>query len=457
MVLALVAGLAIGSNPKWSFSEWFGIDGATPPPPSVIAPAPEPTRTETDRAPEMQTLDAVDARLSNPQGLSAPLSLLANFDSSSSDQSCGIEDQFLSGLWMPDLPVTRDTQTAEYLRFFASTEKGRALVQTWLERGQKYRGMFAEALERRGLPRALEAVAFVESGLYERALSHAGAAGLWQLMPQTARAYGLDVRRDTDQRYEPTLATEAAVTHLGDLFDQFGRWDLALAAYNAGTDAIRSRLTRHGVDNFLALAEAGHLPRETALYVPKIFALAVVLQNVEHLGIGSAPSSPNPLGAPWTATTFTPRRFAQARGVRSEGARVTWGAYREDEVEPLDPHAFLLDRLTGKMHTVTPDGRTKQVRSAEEADAVQNFAAHSAELGRADHYVVQPGDALEAIARRQNVSVASLIEWNQLKNPSVLRTGQKLRILRANIVDQKVLLETQAFVPSPPEPELSAP
>ena|GEM_PF-237404 len=192
-----------------------------------------------------------------------------------------------NGLRMPSLPVRQNPRVAKYIRYFSNNPEGRKLFTTWLRRSGRYRSVITRALEQRDLPRDLLSIVFVESGFWPTAVSSAGAVGLWQFMPQTAKAYGLSVARDYDERQSIFQATNAAADHLSDLFARFQSWDLALAAYNLGYASLSDRLQQYGVDDFWSLAQIPDaLPKETELYVPKVLAVAVLVNNLEYFGFG---------------------------------------------------------------------------------------------------------------------------------------------------------------------------
>ncbi|HSC87215.1 MAG TPA: LysM peptidoglycan-binding domain-containing protein, partial [Polyangiaceae bacterium] len=123
--------------------------------------------------------------------------------------------------------------------------------------------------------------------------SPAGAAGLWQFMATSARGYGLTVDRWVDERRDPMRATTAAVALLSDLYQRFGNWELAMAAYNMGYAGLARAITKFNTNDYWALARLeGGIPWETTLYVPKIFALAIVMNNREAFGLGRIPLDP---------------------------------------------------------------------------------------------------------------------------------------------------------------------
>ena len=131
-------------------------------------------------------------------------------------------------------------------------------TRRWLER----------ILAAEGVPVELLAVGWVESQFDSQALSPKGARGVWQLMPETARRYGLEVSRGRDDRTDPARSTRAAARHLTELYAKFGDWLLALAAYNAGGERVEAALARAGSRDFRQVSR--WLPKETQEYVPAV-------------------------------------------------------------------------------------------------------------------------------------------------------------------------------------------
>lgn len=199
----------------------------------------------------------------------------------------GDRDDPLSGLKMPELPIPRTPAVLKYVRYFSEHHEGRKTFAEALKRSGRYQEVIAKQLRELGMPKDLIAVAFIESGFNVEAISTAGATGMWQLMPATARAYGLTIQSDLDERAGIWSSTDAALHHLSDLYARFRSWDLALAAYNMGYDGLERRLDQMEADDFWQLAEIpGGLPSETAHYVPKVLGAAVVFANLEELGFG---------------------------------------------------------------------------------------------------------------------------------------------------------------------------
>lgn len=153
----------------------------------------------------------------------------------------------------------------------------------------------AAVLRQHGLPTELVGAAAIESGLNPWALSPRGARGLWQLMPETARRYGLVVDSQRDERLDPVKSTRAAAQYLRDLYAQFQDWPLALAAYNAGEDRVERALERSNARDFWTLSRYAAVPDETRRYVPAVLARVAASLGPRSLPLPEAPI-PKPAG-----------------------------------------------------------------------------------------------------------------------------------------------------------------
>lgn len=155
-----------------------------------------------------------------------------------------------------------------------------------MKRLDQLRPTLSRILESEGVPQETVSVVIVESGGRTTALSPKGALGLWQLMPDTARRYGLVVTPSRDERLDVELSTRAAARYLRDLYQQFGSWPLALAAYNAGEQRVQRAVERSGISDFIQLSSLRLLPQETRNYVP------AVLSAMQMLGVTYLPDEP---------------------------------------------------------------------------------------------------------------------------------------------------------------------
>lgn len=139
-----------------------------------------------------------------------------------------------------------------------------------INRVERLRPIIEPILREERVPTGLSAVVLVESGGQPAALSPKGARGIWQLMPDTARRYGLLVSPTRDERLDIPKSTHAAARYLRDLYSQFGDWRLAIAAYNAGEDLIQRAIEHYGTRDFSKLSSRS-IPFETRKYVPSVF------------------------------------------------------------------------------------------------------------------------------------------------------------------------------------------
>ncbi|MEE4164778.1 MAG: lytic transglycosylase domain-containing protein, partial [Desulfocapsaceae bacterium] len=167
-----------------------------------------------------------------------------------------------------DFPITINRQVNVYLELFQGRQ--RTYFSRWLARSGYYLPMIQKELENSGLPLDLAYLAMIESGFSQLAYSRSHAVGLWQFMKATGRQYDLLVDNYIDERRDAVKSTKAAVTYLKDLYDEFGDWYLAVAAYNGGPGTMRKAVRRAGTTDFWEIAQKKSLRLETKRYVPKL-------------------------------------------------------------------------------------------------------------------------------------------------------------------------------------------
>ncbi len=160
-------------------------------------------------------------------------------------------------------------------RIRALLTKNRSSMEYFLGRSTIYFPLFEQKLKQSALPEALKYLPIIESGLRPKVKSRRGAAGLWQLMPATARAYGLTINDWVDERLDPNKATIVALRLLSDLYREFGDWTLAMAAYNCGPKRVRKAMEKRRSKDFWKIRR--FLPRETREYVEKFAAMAYLM------------------------------------------------------------------------------------------------------------------------------------------------------------------------------------
>ena len=181
-----------------------------------------------------------------------------------------------------EVPVVDHPDVQKWVKYFVGP--GAARFSRWLERYGRYAPMMRATLREKGLPEDVVYLAMIESGFAPRAYSRARAAGPWQFVAATGARYGLKQDFWVDERRDPVKATRAAAAHLKDLYDEFGDWHLAWAAYNAGAGKIRRAIDRYGTSDYFELRRHGYLRRETKQYVPKLMAAIVIARDPAAYG-----------------------------------------------------------------------------------------------------------------------------------------------------------------------------
>jgi LysM repeat protein len=180
------------------------------------------------------------------------------------------------------LPIPDHPAVDTWVRRFS--EKYHTNFQIQLDHAHSYLAPAQKIFLHKGLPKDLVYVALIESGFSPAARSHAKAVGMWQILSKTGTSFGLEQNDGADERAQPMKAAQAAADYLSSLYDHFGSWSLALAAYNAGESSVQEALDESGLKTFWDLLESGRLPAETRDYVPKLFATVKIVKNPKFYG-----------------------------------------------------------------------------------------------------------------------------------------------------------------------------
>lgn len=234
----------------------------------------------------------------------------------------------------PRLPSLEDAPVAslplevnERVRYWLTrfTTDQRLTMEAFLAHEEVYGGLIRAKLRERGMPEELLYLAGIESGFRPRATSVVAAAGMWQFMGPTAEQYGLRVDEYVDERRDPIRATDAALDYIQYLYDRFGSWYLAAAAYNAGPNRVARALRTAGASTgaeevFWDIQH--HLPRETREYVPKMLAATMLAREAEAYGFGDVVRElPYAYDRVWVPGGTSLWRIAEATGSRMSHVR----------------------------------------------------------------------------------------------------------------------------------------
>jgi Transglycosylase SLT domain len=158
-------------------------------------------------------------------------------------------------------------------------------LRTTLEKAIPYLYHIVEELERRGLPTEIALLPFIESSFNPHATSRAGAAGLWQFIPSTGRYFNLKQNSQRDERRDVIASTTAALDYLSLLYEMYGDWHLALAAYNWGEGSVKRALEKNRQQNLSEDYNSLTMPAETRNYLPKLQAFKNIIETPEAFGI----------------------------------------------------------------------------------------------------------------------------------------------------------------------------
>ena len=308
-----------------------------------------------------------------------------------------------------DLPLVLNDPVIQYIHYFTTTGKG-FLLETF-KRAGRYRPMIERIFREEGVPQDLIYVAQAESGFEPKALSRAGARGMWQFMPVGAHDYGLRRNEWVDERQDPEKSTRAAARDLKDLYHEFGDWYLALAAYNSGDGTIGRAVARTGYADFWELYRLGVLPRETRNYIPIIVATALIAKNPQQYGLNKIVED-----KPETYDTV------KLQGVVDLSLAAECAGTSVSELRRLNPSLLRLATPPGgdfALHLPHDTGsRFTAALALIPADKRDQWHFHRAE----------EGESLAALAHRYHTTVAEITGANHLQADTDLHPGQPLVI-----------------------------
>ena len=324
------------------------------------------------------------------------------------------EADWLRGLSVPNLPLHYDERLLKYLKFFRDSPSGSAVARVWARKSGRYEAAVRGALGQAGLPTDLVWLSLIESGHNPSIVSPAGAVGLWQFMPETARTYGLTVDRWVDERQDPERETQAAVRYLADLYHRYGSWDLAMAAYNMGHGGLSRAIKKFNTNDFWELArhEAG-IPWETTLYVPKILATAIVMNNKRAFGLdGIKPDPPESFDVVEVGPGLALADIARAAGVEPGVVEGLNPMYVAGRTPPLAPGRASVSYSVRLPRGARPlPGRLLALESARDELAT---------------YVVKQGDTVASVAKVTGANEATVRSLNRIGTQESLAAGTPL-------------------------------
>jgi membrane-bound lytic murein transglycosylase D len=325
-----------------------------------------------------------------------------------------------NGFGLPDIssPLVREQED-----WFAARPD---YLKRVVERSRRYLYFIVEEVEKRGMPTEIVLLPIIESAYNPSAYSRAHAAGMWQFIPSTGRNYGLQQNWWYDGRRDVLAATGAALDYLQKLYDQFGSWDLALAAYNWGEGGVARAIAKNEAKGLPADYLSLTMPQETRYYVPKLQAVKNIVADPARFGIQLA-DIPN---KPYFAVVTTGRPIDLKLAARLAEMPV-------DEFISLNPaHARPVIRASDSPTLLVPVDKVDRFRL--------NLDSHDQPLVSWQAYIVRKGEQPAQIAARHGITLARLQEVNGVRR---IGPGTTLLVPASG---------GQAHLPDLPAPPLSA-
>lgn len=320
------------------------------------------------------------------------------------------------------------------------TQRRRQLVENMLGLSLYYMPIFEQALDRHGLPMELKYLPVIESALNPGAVSKAGATGLWQFMIPTANGLGLEINTLVDQRRDPYASSEAAAVYLKQLYDTFGDWSLAIAAYNCGPGNINKALRRAGGGKKDFWEIYPLLPAETRSYVPAFIAANYVMTYYNKHNISPALArKPIITDSVHVTKRVHFNQIADVLAIPVEEIRALNPQYRKDiipgNVKPsplvlpsLQVYAYIANEDSIINHNASRYSRRDVVEPATGITLTgSDSKGEYIEEQTVQYHTVERNENLTSIAKKYGVTVSSIRQNNKIGKS--VRRGQKLKII----------------------------
>ena len=330
-----------------------------------------------------------------------------------------------------NIPVVYDQAVQSHIRFFNTSIRDR--FEQWLLRLNRYRPMVEDIFAEFDLPSDLVHLSLVESGFNPYAYSRAKATGPWQFMKGTGQIYGLRIDHYVDERRDPIKSTIAAARYLRDLYDLFGTWPLAMAAYNAGEGKVQRALNKAQAESFSEISRTKLIRPETKHYVPRIMAATIIARNPDQYGFNPIAVAPHEFEEVIVTRPLHFRAISNVTGIPYSELRLLNPELRRDATPPGET----------AYHLKVPVGTSSKVRKLLERVPTHTFPklpperpqvrqirqARQSKVVSSHRYRVRRGDTLEKISRRFGIPIQTLKSHNNISG-NLIRTGQLLNIAR---------------------------
>jgi membrane-bound lytic murein transglycosylase D len=364
-----------------------------------------------------------------------------------------------------NMQIPDDNDINYFIDYFTTTKK--YFTENAFKRANYFMPMVRKIFRQEGLPEELAYLAVIESGFNPFATSSANAAGIWQFIPSTGRRFGLRIDDYIDERRDPYKSTIAAAKYLKTLYNMFGSWELAIAAYNCGEKCVAKRLESSSATSFSEIKNT--LPSQTKEYVPRFFAILLIANNPEKYGLDVKTNIYDVINftadreinlndlAQEKKVDYDILKFYNAHlkkdtafeGININLPKLDYAATfdrRFITTQPIAKNKTSENRYLAKTSNPKPSTEPTQtivfqtqpsksensseslislIKTSEKPEIVK--ASYKPSSNKENVYIVQKGDTLFSIARKFGVSVDVLRNLNNLEDNNI-KVGQELLI-----------------------------
>lgn len=375
--------------------------------------------------------------------------------------------QTIDGLKSISYGSFKQKKVQKYINYFAKSEKGKAFFTGTYPRMGKYEKNIKDIFLKYQIPDEIIYVSMLESGFNQNALSKAGALGLWQFMPSSARIFGLRVDDWVDERKDIDKSTEAAAKYFRSLMRKFNSWELAFAGYNSGDLTVKRAIKKYNSNDFWYLSNKT-FPKQTKEYVPQIIALMIISQDLSKYGFGElklqAPlKTKKVMVDESTSLEYLSKLIDLDNKVLKELNPSLLKGITPPDTEyavniPLSKIKTLYAKLNRNNKRIVGEYLIKKGDtiskiaikfniSIEEIYKLNNLhdskiiagkklliylnSQNTLKDGKYFTHIVKRGESLYKISKEYEIKVKDLKEWNNLSNSKII-VGQKLRVRLAN-------------------------
>nr|WP_314263442.1 murein transglycosylase D [uncultured Moellerella sp.] len=312
-------------------------------------------------------------------------------------------------------------------------------------RAEPYMYWIVDEIKDRSLPMELALVPIIESSFNPKATSSAQAAGLWQIVPITARSYGLKQDQWVDDRRDLSASTKAAFDLLENLNIMFGHdWELTLAAYNCGEGCVLNAIKKNEAQGLPTDFWSLSLPKETMQYVPKILALSKIIRDKDEYQIRLPSSNKNrALTRVDVGQQITLTQAAELSGLPSESIAAYNSGYKKGVTSPNGPHYIMLPTNKAKQFQLALSDQAvlDDIRIAVQKNNQRSIKIQQQSVSQ---YKVKSGDTLSVIAKRFGTNPKQIRQLNGLKTANNLKVGQVLKINGVAVTNAKSKSQAQS-------------